>query len=222
VNEHGLTPKKYKIESEYGSNKSRYIELTENEIKKLSQNLPHYPFADKNGVSLLFHWHTPGNLQCGQSHIMDVRFLPEKKQNISLHSTLISNDGKIPLDVSLELPTEKIQHDFSKVSICSVPVKITVHNYSKNMECNFSISLQSPSVRTENNKAYNPFVWMGSTKIHKEDFKPNDKMEYEVQACFFTKGTFNLNQIYVDLFNKTIKKDQKFNFEDEQHLIIIE
>eukprot|EP01080_Neovahlkampfia_damariscottae_P003978 gene3978-7234_t len=223
VVESGLSPKKDQIMRQYGLQRSRYIELTEDEIRKITTSLKHFPFGEKEGISLVFHWHTPGNLQIGQSHIIDLRFLPEKKIPISKHISERNKDGKIPLDISLKFPSRNVKHDFNENSICLLPVVITAENYSKNMECNFSLSLQSPSIKNETqNSFYNPYVWMGATKIHHEDFKPRDQIEYQVQVCFFSKGTYNVNQIYVDLYNKTIKKEQKFNFGSEQHLVTIE
>jgi len=120
--------------------------------------------------------------------------------------------------------SRKEMHDFSKQSICVVPVSFHIHNISST-PLSFHLETLKPTeqlkqdtLMTDQKKPQ--YFWAGSTHHYVTELGANDTVVLDSLACFSKPGIYNLNRFKLSYKDPTTKKYQQI-FPNIQQILII-
>ena len=139
-------------------------------------------------LDLILSWEleSNGEVVSGHHYLLDLQVLRDKKKN-PVHAVVLA-------------PT-LVQHEFSKETLCQVPVKISFKNISG--EVLNTVLMQA--VQEEEGQG---LVWVGNTSKKVHGMAPGSIEELELFASFQNPGCYNLNKfsIKVDEVPKDLPK----------------
>eukprot|EP01114_Cavostelium_apophysatum_P009903 TRINITY_DN2322_c0_g2_i1.p1 TRINITY_DN2322_c0_g2~~TRINITY_DN2322_c0_g2_i1.p1 ORF type:complete len:1266 (+),score=437.02 TRINITY_DN2322_c0_g2_i1:149-3946(+) len=153
----------------------------------------------------------------GQHNVCNISFLTQTTVDKAINENTT-------LRFSIESP-RKIVHDFSKDSMCLVPILFHVNNVSQTAPISFYLETLQPQDQIEINPSFgtqkrSQYFW-AECSTHVSDLKPEGKIALESCVCFTRPGVYNLNRYKFSL------KDEKSSIRQQiyspfQHIIMVE
>ncbi|EGG25150.1 hypothetical protein DFA_03398 [Cavenderia fasciculata] len=114
-----------------------------------------------------------------------------------------------PIRYQILTPDSTIKHNFAKLSICTMPLKLQLSNCSTHQTLQLIVDTLLPHENLDaQSQSTSQYFWTGITK-HSVQLSPLENIELPLNICFLQPGTFNINRfkINIKINNGDVSKD---------------